>query len=203
MSITPRDSLDFIQHFFKPYNKKISGLEEEQLHINVGLNKIAETVAQVEEIQKSQVESAKLESKNIEANDQQTKDITVKRSEVMKDLERVQLAVIDVQNAVKNIKKQHAPRRGEDYGQSPCDHQDGAGGHLHHFALKTKMNKKANVLTMVLIGKVKLHKYNELKETKNIIEEAEKIQLGNVWRKDENETRDMGGTRLGSQLCRL
>jgi len=40
---------------------------------------------------------------------------------------------------------------------------------------KTKMNKEANVLTMVLIGKVKLHKYNELKETKNIIEEAEKI----------------------------
>jgi len=40
---------------------------------------------------------------------------------------------------------------------------------------KTKLNKEANVLTMVLIGKVKLHKYNELKETKNIIEEAEKI----------------------------
>ena len=37
------------------------------------------------------------------------------------------------------------------------------------------MNKEANVLTMVLIGKVKPHKYNELKETKNIIEEAEKI----------------------------
>ena len=34
---------------------------------------------------------------------------------------------------------------------------------------KTKMNKEANVLTMVLIGKVKLHKYNKLKETKNII----------------------------------
>jgi len=40
---------------------------------------------------------------------------------------------------------------------------------------KTKINKEANVLAMVLIGKVKLHKYNELKETKNIIEEAEKI----------------------------
>ena len=113
MSITPRHFLDFIQHFFKPYNKKRSGLEEEQLHINVGLNKIAETVAQVEEIQKSQVKSSELESKNIEPNEklkkmvkdqqeaerqkqqsieisklvnQQTKDIAVKRSEVMKDL---------------------------------------------------------------------------------------------------------------------
>ena len=34
---------------------------------------------------------------------------------------------------------------------------------------KTKMNKEANVLTMLLIGKVKLHKYNELKKKKNII----------------------------------
>ena len=135
MSITPRHFLDFIQHFVKLYNEKRSGLEEEQLHINVGLNKIAETVAQVEEMQKSlAVKSAELESKNIEANDklkqmvkdqqeaekqkqqsieisklvdQQTKDIAIKRSEVMKDLERVEPAVIDAQNAVKNIKKQH------------------------------------------------------------------------------------------------
>ena len=122
--------LDFIQHFFKLYNKKRSELEEEQLHINVGLNKIAETVAQVEEIQKSQVKSDEPESKNIEANEKlkqmvkdqqeaerqkqqsieiikQTKDIAVKRSEVMKDLERVELAVMDAQNDVKNIKKQH------------------------------------------------------------------------------------------------
>ena len=37
------------------------------------------------------------------------------------------------------------------------------------------MNKEANVLCMVMIGIVKLHKYNEMKEVKNIIEEAEKI----------------------------
>jgi len=40
---------------------------------------------------------------------------------------------------------------------------------------KTKMNKEAFVLCRVLVGKVKLHKYNQLKETKNIIEEAEKV----------------------------
>merc|ERR1712126_627193 len=37
------------------------------------------------------------------------------------------------------------------------------------------MNKEAFVLCRVLVGKVKLHKYNQLKETKNIIEEAEKV----------------------------
>jgi len=40
---------------------------------------------------------------------------------------------------------------------------------------KTKMNNEAFVLCRVLVGKVKLHKYNQLKETKNIIEEAEKV----------------------------
>ena len=66
MAITPRHFLDFIQHFVRLYNEKRSGLEEEQLHINVGLNKIAETVAQVEEMQKSlAVKSAELETKNM------------------------------------------------------------------------------------------------------------------------------------------
>ena len=43
--------------------------EEEQLHLNVGLNKIAETVGQVEEMQKSlAVKSAELQAKNDMAN---------------------------------------------------------------------------------------------------------------------------------------
>ena len=40
---------------------------------------------------------------------------------------------------------------------------------------KTKTNKEAFVLCRVLVGKVKLHKYNQLKEAKNIIEEAEMV----------------------------
>ena len=39
--------------------------------------------------------------------DKQTKEITIKKAEVMKDQERVEPAVIDTQNAVKSIKKQH------------------------------------------------------------------------------------------------
>ena len=48
-----RHYLDFINHFVKLYNEKRADLEEQQLHLNVGLNKIAETVEQVEEMQKS------------------------------------------------------------------------------------------------------------------------------------------------------
>lgn len=47
MAITPRHYLDFIHHFVKLHNEKRSDLEEQQLHLNVGLNKIAETVEQV------------------------------------------------------------------------------------------------------------------------------------------------------------
>ena len=62
MAITPRHFLDFINHLVKLYAEKRSGLEEEQLHLNVGLNKIAETVGQVEEMQKSlAVKSAELQ----------------------------------------------------------------------------------------------------------------------------------------------
>lgn len=37
----------------KLHREKCSELEEQQLHLNVGLSKIAETVEQVEEMQKS------------------------------------------------------------------------------------------------------------------------------------------------------
>ncbi len=135
MAITPRHFLDFIQHFVRLYHEKRSGLEEEQLHLHVGLGKIAETVEQVEEMQKSlAVKSAELQTKNDAANaklkqmvkDQQEAEkqkthsqeiqkllevqkveIASKRSEVMSDLEKVEPAVLEAQQAVKSIKKQH------------------------------------------------------------------------------------------------
>ncbi|XP_055612109.1 dynein heavy chain, cytoplasmic isoform X2 [Uranotaenia lowii] len=135
MAITPRHYLDFIHHFVKLYSEKRSDLEEQQLHLNVGLNKIAETVEQVEEMQKSlAVKSQELHAKNEAANaklkqmfkDQQeaekkkvqsqeiqqqlaeqTIKIEEKRKDVMADLAQVEPAVIDAQAAVKSIKKQH------------------------------------------------------------------------------------------------
>lgn len=126
MAITPRHYLDFIHHFVKLHNEKRSDLEEQQLHLNVGLNKIAETVEQVEEMQKSlAVKSQELQAKNEAANaklkqmvkDQQeaekkkvqsqeiqqqlaeqTVHIEQKRTEVMADLAQVEPAVIDAQN---------------------------------------------------------------------------------------------------------
>ncbi|RZC33924.1 Dynein heavy, DHC N2, AAA 9 and/or MT domain containing protein [Asbolus verrucosus] len=135
MAITPRHYLDFIHHFVKLHREKRSDLEEQQLHLNVGLSKIAETVEQVEEMQKSlAVKSQELQAKNEAANaklrqmvkdqqeaekkkvqsqeiqlqlSEQTIHIEQKRQEVMADLAQVEPAVIDAQNAVKSIKKQH------------------------------------------------------------------------------------------------
>ncbi|XP_021344673.1 cytoplasmic dynein 1 heavy chain 1-like, partial [Mizuhopecten yessoensis] len=135
MAITPRHYLDFINHFAKLYNEKRSDLEEQQLHLNIGLQKIRETVDQVEELQKSlSVKRIELEEKNAAANaklkqmvkDQQeaerkkmtsqeiqvalieqTKIIGEKSASVKADLAGVEPAVIEAQQAVKSIKKQH------------------------------------------------------------------------------------------------
>ncbi|XP_064623935.1 cytoplasmic dynein 1 heavy chain 1-like isoform X3 [Lineus longissimus] len=135
MAITPRHYLDFINHFVKLFNEKRSDLEEQQLHLNIGLQKIRETVEQVEELQKSlSVKRIELEEKNNMANaklkqmvkDQQeaerkkvasqeiqqnlieqTKIISEKKEFVMTDLARVEPAVQDAQTAVKSIKKQN------------------------------------------------------------------------------------------------
>lgn len=53
----------------KLFNEKRSDLEEQQLHLNVGLQKIRETVEQVEELQKSlSIKRNELEEKNALAN---------------------------------------------------------------------------------------------------------------------------------------
>jgi dynein heavy chain 1 len=125
MAITPRHFLDFIHHFVKLYGEKRSDLEEQQLHLNVGLNKIAETVEQVEELQKSlAVKKDELQQKNEAANSklkqmfkdqqeaekkkvqsqeiqqqlaEQTIKIEEKRKDVMADLAQVEPAVIEAQ----------------------------------------------------------------------------------------------------------
>lgn len=125
-TITPRHYLDFINHFAKLYNEKRSELEDQQVHLNVGLAKIKETVEQVEELQKSlAVKRAELEKKNNEANsklkqmmndqqeaekkkvasqelqqiiNRQMEEIEKKKASVMDDLSKVEPAVLEAQN---------------------------------------------------------------------------------------------------------
>lgn len=133
--ITPRHYLDFINQYVKLFHEKCSELQEEQRHLTVGLNRINETVEQVEEMQSSlKIKSAELEAKNREAQSkmeniiqnreearQRTKEseelqqalrtqetvIAEKRKYVMEDLSKVEPAVKEAQQAVQSIKKQN------------------------------------------------------------------------------------------------
>ncbi|XP_061071728.1 cytoplasmic dynein 1 heavy chain 1 isoform X2 [Conger conger] len=135
MAITPRHYLDFINHYADLFSEKRSELEEQQMHLNVGLRKIKETVDQVEELRRDlRIKSQELEVKNAAANDklkkmvkdqqeaekkkvvsQEIQEAVYKQQEVIKDkqlsvkqdLDQVEPAVIEAQNAVSSIKKQH------------------------------------------------------------------------------------------------
>ncbi|TGZ69850.1 hypothetical protein CRM22_003509 [Opisthorchis felineus] len=133
MWVTPRHFLDFIAHFVKLMTEKRSDLEEQQLHLQIGLQKINETVEQVEVMQKSLTQKRQeLEQMNEAANaklkqmvhDQQEAEkrktmsqrlqeelasqevfINEKRTLVMNELSQVEPAVNDAKQAVNSVKR--------------------------------------------------------------------------------------------------
>lgn len=132
--VTPRHFLDFIAQYAKVFTEKREELEEQQRHLNVGLDKLHSTVNQVEQLRKSlAVKKIQLESKQAEANeklqkmiadqqeaeqqrlasiqlqaDLQKQNIAIeeRRGIVMEDLAAAEPAVQDAQAAVSAIKKQ-------------------------------------------------------------------------------------------------
>lgn len=135
LHLGPRSFLDMIQHYVTLSNEKREGLEEEQRHLNVGLDKLQETVTAVSDLQKSlAVKRTQLTAKDKEANqklqnmvagqkqteeqkhasielqanlERQELEISERREVVMADLADAEPAVQDAQASVSNIKKQH------------------------------------------------------------------------------------------------
>ncbi|KII86419.1 hypothetical protein PLICRDRAFT_44012 [Plicaturopsis crispa FD-325 SS-3] len=133
--VTPRHYLDFINHYVRLHNEKREELEEQQRHLHVGLDKLKDTVTQVEDLRKSlAIKRTQLQAKDAEANEklkrmvsdqqeaeqkkaasieiqaalvEQDKHIEQRRSVVMADLADAEPAVLDAQAAVSNIKRQH------------------------------------------------------------------------------------------------
>ncbi|KAF9438119.1 hypothetical protein BGZ76_009650 [Entomortierella beljakovae] len=133
--VTPRHYLDFIRHYVRLYNEKREDLEEQQRHLNVGLDKLKDTVVKVEELRKSlAVKKNELELKNRQANDKlqkmvadqqeaekkkatsieiqaaletQNKEIAKRTAAVMADLANAEPAVLEAQKAVTDIKRAH------------------------------------------------------------------------------------------------
>jgi dynein heavy chain 1 len=127
--------LSSINHYVRLYTEKRDELEEQQRHLHVGLDKLNDTVVQVEELRKSlAIKRSQLEAKDLEANEklkrmvadqqeaeqkkaasiqiqaqlaEQDRYIEQRRAVVMADLADAEPAVLDAQAAVSNIKRQH------------------------------------------------------------------------------------------------
>ena len=68
--VSPRDYLDFVHHFKALYETKRRELEDQQLHLNIGLDKLGETQREVMLLQAGlSVKEKELVAKNKEANE--------------------------------------------------------------------------------------------------------------------------------------
>ena len=131
--ITPRDFLDFIKHFVNLYAEKKSELEEQQLHLNIGLDKIRDTGEEVRKLQDSLAEKSKeLAAKEKLANEKlvlmvneqqqaeqkresslgmtkvlesKEKEIRERQEQVNKELSEVEPLLREAEDAVKGIQK--------------------------------------------------------------------------------------------------
>ncbi|CCI40158.1 unnamed protein product [Albugo candida] len=131
--ISPRDFLEFIRQFVSLYNEKRSLLEDQQLHLNIGVCKLQATHEQVAELQgQLSLKEKELKKNNEEANKklqqmvkeqkdaeekkrdteqlatdlgQQDEEITKRKQVVEADLAEAEPALLDAQQSVNSIRK--------------------------------------------------------------------------------------------------
>ena len=133
--LTPRHYLDFVAQYVRLFHEKRDNLEEQQRHLNVGLEKLRETVDKVRDLRTSLAQKkSQLEKKDAEANeklqrmitdqraaeqrkatslsiqenlDKQEEEVARRKKIVNADLEKAEPAVLSAQESVSNIKRQH------------------------------------------------------------------------------------------------
>ena len=133
--LTPRHFLDFVAQFVKLYNEKREDLEEQQRHLNVGLEKLRDTVDKVRDLRASLASKKnQLERKDAEANEKlqrmvadqreaeqrkttslevqaalekQEEEVAQRKEIVLNDLANAEPAVLEAQKSVQNIRRQH------------------------------------------------------------------------------------------------
>lgn len=132
--LTPRHFLDFVAQYVRLFSEKREELEEQQRHLNIGLEKLRDTVDKVRELRASLAQKkTQLKLKDTEANEklqrmiadqreaEQRKSISLKiqveldkqedevakRKEVVNaDLEKAEPAILSARDSVSNIKRQ-------------------------------------------------------------------------------------------------
>ncbi|CAM9428194.1 unnamed protein product, partial [Choristocarpus tenellus] len=131
--ISPRDFLGLIRAFVSVVNERREGLEDQQLHINVGLNKLQETQTGVEEMQRGlEQKEHRLREKDALANaklqqmvagqneaerrkrdaeglslelEEQNARIAERRQQAEAELSEAEPALLAAQSSVRSIKK--------------------------------------------------------------------------------------------------
>ncbi|KAI8447557.1 hypothetical protein BY996DRAFT_6420872 [Phakopsora pachyrhizi] len=117
---TPQHYLDFINNYVALFFEKRDDLEEQQSNLNIGLDKLRDTVIQVKELQKTlAIKSAQLEKRSKEADtklaqtvseqEEQKKDIAEQKQVVMGDLADAKPAVEEAQAAASLKYKSELP----------------------------------------------------------------------------------------------
>ena len=133
--LTPRHYLDFVAQCVRLFHEKREDLEDQQRHLNVGLEKLRDTVDKVRDLRASLAQKKRqLERKDAEANeklqkmiadqreaeqrksasleiqaalDKQEEEVARRKEVVNADLAKAEPAVLDAKEAVGNIKRQH------------------------------------------------------------------------------------------------
>ncbi len=133
--LTPRQFLDFVAQFGKLFHEKRENLEDQQRHLNVGLDKLQDTVNKVRDLRASLAQKKnQLEQKDAEANEKlrrmvadqreaerrkttslevqsalekQEGEVAKRKEIVLNDLAQAEPAVLEAQRSVSNIKRQH------------------------------------------------------------------------------------------------
>jgi len=133
--LTPRHYLDFVTQFGKLFSEKRGDLEDQQRHLNVGLEKLRDTVDKVSDLRASLAQKkTQLEMKDAEANEKlqkmvadqreaetrkaaslevqtaleiQEKEVASRKEIVLNDLAKAEPAVLEAQQSVSNIRRQH------------------------------------------------------------------------------------------------
>lgn len=133
--LTPRHYLDFVAQYVGLFNEKREDLEEQQRHLNVGLEKLRDTVDKVEDLRVSLAQKkSQLEKKETEANEKlermvsgqkeaeqrkstslqiqealevQDRQVSERKEVVLGDLSKAEPAVLEAQQSVSGIKRQH------------------------------------------------------------------------------------------------
>ena len=105
--LTPRHYLDFVAQFAKLFHEKREDLEEQQRHLNVGLEKLRDTVDKVRDLRTSLAEKkTQLERKDAQANEKLQRMVADQR-----EAETRKAASLEIQIALEKQEKEVSERR--------------------------------------------------------------------------------------------